>query len=176
MGKFWTEATDPQPAKTPATEGEAGPRRMNGVGGGGRPKPSRRDPLQQRAMAWVPGQQEGLAAANAVFYSPAKRRAACRRQQEHSPMQYDAVCPLSPVLCRPCVSPDCHCNISHEQLSMRLMLGHVRQVCPGTAPPPGPLRFADPCLYCDGCAVLRRALPRWSGWPGQPCADRRRPS
>ena len=124
-------------------------RRRGGGGGAGFAKPKRSDPDRQRKVAWVPGQQEGLRAANAIFYSPSKKMQACREQRAQE--KHHAVCPLSPVEARPCSTPECHCKLSHSQLNLRLSLGDIKQVRPPPPPPP---------FCCPGCAAPAAAARR----------------
>ena len=96
-----------------------------GGGGAGVSKPKRADPVRQRMVQWVPGQKEALAAANGVFYSPARKLEACRWQRQHG--QYHETLPLSGDASQ-CRSPECLCRMSHRQLKDQLGLGTPKQV------------------------------------------------
>ena len=140
-----SSSNGPTPATHLLSGGGPPKRRSGGGGGGGVSKPRRADPVRKRMIEFVPGQQAGLKVANGMFYSPTAKRSACRFQQEND--EYHPGLPLSQNKSKPdCSTLECHCTISHEQLSLRLALGSPSQVCmprhvfpllcPSRRPPP----------------------------------------
>ena len=118
-------------AETPATAdplaAEGGTKR--GGGGAGCTKPRRTDPFRVRQVKEAPGQAEALALANAQFFSPSRKMRACRHQR--STGGYYETLPLSPVAARgPCVTPECHCRMSHSQLARDVPLYSPSQARP----------------------------------------------
>lgn len=122
-----TTRKQPDQAQTPATAdplaGKGGARR--GGAGAGCAKPRRADPVRARQVRQVPGQAEALREANAHFFSPSRKMAACRRQR--STGDYDETLPLTPVEGRPCKTPECLCRMSHQQLARSIPLGSPSQ-------------------------------------------------
>ena len=137
--KWNLEAAAPEAPGSQAA-GRGGEKRGAGGGGGGCQKPKRADVMRQRLVQHVPGQAEALALANEQFYSPSRRMAAC--QQQRSTQTHHETLPLSPVEARPCVTPDCHCSMSHSQLYLSVPLYSPSQVrrtplpFPACLPPP----------------------------------------
>ena len=90
-----TARKQPDQSQTPATAdplaGKGGARR--GGAGAGCTKPRRADPVRARQVSQVPGQAEALREANAHFFSPGRKLAACRRQR--STGAYDETLPLT---------------------------------------------------------------------------------
>lgn len=68
----------------------------------------------------VPGQAEALGLANAFFYSPSRRLSACQHQRTSG--THHPILPLSPVEAHPCVTPECNCKMSHQQLFLSVPL------------------------------------------------------
>ena len=122
----------PEAAAGQAAEG-GGAKRSAGGGGGGRAKPRRSDPARQMMRQPVPGQAEALGLANAFFYSPSRRLSACQHQRTSG--THHPILPLSPVEAHPCVTPECNCKMSHQQLVLSVPLHSPSQV-PRAAPPP----------------------------------------
>ena len=115
----------PEAAAGQAAEG-GGAKRSAGGGGGGRAKPRRSDPARQMMRQPVPGQAEALGLANAFFYSPSRRLSACQHQRTSG--THHPILPLSPVEAHPCVTPECNCKMSHQQLFLSVPLHSPSQV------------------------------------------------
>ena len=139
-----TARKQPDQSQTPATAdplaGKGGARR--GGAGAGCTKPRRADPVRARQVRQVPGQAEALREANAHFFSPGRKLAACRRQR--STGAYDETLPLTPVEERPCETPECHCRMAHQQLARSIPLGSPSQARPPPARPPLSSRLPPP--------------------------------
>ena len=170
-----------------------GAKRSAGGGGGGCPKPRRSDPVRQMMRQPVPGQAEALALANEYYYSPHRRLSACQHQRTSG--THHPILPLSPVEAHPCVTPECNCKMSHQQLVLSVPLHSPSQV-PRAAPRPPPPRACllpllarprpalaphphpRPTAHSTTLptppsgAVERGALPGGASRPGDPCEDR----
>ena len=141
----------PEAPVSPAA-GRGGAKRGVGGGGAGCPRPLRADPMRQRKVGWVPGQKEALELANAQFFSPRRKLAACRHQRSSG--THHETLPLSPVEARPCTTPECFCRMSHSQLALSVPLWSPSQVrhpsrssrlCATPDPDPHPARERAAC-------------------------------
>lgn len=111
----------------PGTQTTPAPRKGRAGGGGaGVPKPQRQDAQRQRRVRPEPAAQRRLAEANDIFESPNQRVAVCREQRRTG--EFHPTCPLSPVLSKPCATPECNCDLSHYHLFLSLGLGSPSQV------------------------------------------------
>jgi hypothetical protein len=63
---------------------------------------------------------------NDIFESPNQRVAVCREQRRTG--EFHPTCPLSPVLSKPCATPECNCDLSHYHLFLSLGLGSPSRV------------------------------------------------
>ena len=123
-----SSSNGPTPATHLLSGGGPPKRRSGGGGGGGVSKPRRADPVRKRMIEFVPGQQAGLKVARHVLL--ARRQAECLPLPAGERRRVPPELPLSQNKSKPdCSTPECHCTISHEQLSLRLALGSPSQVC-----------------------------------------------